>query len=130
MRLEAFTEKQYLSLCASFNSKLVRLEVTVGFAIKYRQGFNSKLVRLEGTNQTFRLGSRFQFQTGAIRSADAVFAFDGPYLFQFQTGSIRSSNAVMTVPSTSNTFQFQTGSIRSLSCSDAIFAVSIPNWCD
>ncbi len=55
----------------------------------------------------------FQFQTGSIRSRDAV---DNDrlkhYMFQFQTGSIRSQ-ILYQVEDGEHAFQFQTGSIRS-----------------
>ena len=96
-----------------FNSKLVRLkECRWVHASVLFPGFNSKLVRLKVDQPVIRrwIGSKFQFQTGAIKSEGARRASADKKEFQFQTGAIKS----LWFSLVEKTQSF----------------VSIPNWCD
>ena len=98
-----------------FNSKLVRLKVTVPSSPLWGLlSFNSKLVRLkaEWENALKRLGFQFQFQTGSIKRDPLrhgrVYRFF--LMFQFQTGSIKR--------------------FRQMCQASQKGSVSIPNWFD
>ena len=74
----------------------------------------------------------FQFQTGAIKSANEGILVEEEGLFQFQTGAIKRDNLLMISPHFS---RFNSKLVR-LKGGDGGHlrpqgnAVSIPNWCD
>ena len=76
--------------------------------------FNSKLVRLKDQLRTPDLHERrqFQFQIGAIKSAETKSYQQRRFEFQFQIGAIKSQNNDVTARATRE-FQFQIGAIKS-----------------
>ena len=104
----------YSSLKSSFNSKLVRLEVTIGL-------YDGK---------EYLIG--FQFQTGSIRSFIVGIVIANMCAFQFQTGSIRRGGLLIFMMNFSS---FNSKLVRLEVLRKLIFQVrssyvSIPNWFD
>ncbi len=70
VRLKDYYRKRGSSVLLCFNSKMVRLKVTLcGVPIQWYQSFNSKMVRLkvDGSLPDIDTDFAFQFQNGAIK---------------------------------------------------------------
>ena len=136
---------------------MVRLKVVDGNDIRFPlYYFNSSMVRLkEPLKLSTGIGTKFQFQYGAIEGMIALYRSWPLILFQFQYGAIEGSTLFQPVqafsvdfnssmvrlkgrlllgdPCRASTFQFQYGAIEGRELHEhhrPASVISIPVWCD